>query len=523
MNPTPRSNQLWLILLAVFWALYGLTGRDAWKDEEALALGTVLAWLQGHVSVWSAPAPLFSLVAGVTAQFGAGFWDLQDGARLAGGVFTLAALTFTGMAARALYGPGYGAAAVLALMGTLGLMLRAHALLPETALLAVWSLLVYGLIAGRSHPRRGAMVLGLALALLTLGLRGAADLVLGVCIVLLPLASPTWRNRSYQRAVVQGTALAVGLILAGLAWVGATGQWNNWLAGHGLGRLLALRSGAAYSELPWFAWPLWPLAAWGVWHEHRRLLRTPELHPPLILLAGLLVAALVPAWSRDGALLPVLVPLALLAAFALAHLRRGAAQAFYWFGVMFFLTLILAFWVYFAALEWGRPTGLAAHMARLTPNYVIGSVDTGAILLAALATLAWLLVTPLFPRAKTRPVLVWATGMALSWILVAALFRPWAEAGWGYRPLIKDMARHLPARACLKLEVDPAMAIMVRHHLKPAGDRDCEWTLRALKRRGVNAAGKLEPGSETGPTVVWEGKRPRSKYPIYRLEKRGES
>lgn len=520
MNPTPRTNQLWLILLAGFWAFYGLIGRDAWKDEEALALGTVLHWVQGSGSVWSGPAPLFSLVAGLTAQLGAGFWDLQDGARLASGVFTLTALSFTGMAARALFGPGYGAAAVLALMGALGLMLRAHALLPETALLATWSLLMYGLVAGREHPRRGAVALGLALALLTLGLRGLVDLALGLGIVLMSLASPAWRNRTYQRAVIQGTVLAAGLILLGLAWLGASGQGSTWLAEHGLDRVLGLRApGSAYSELPWFTWPLWPLAAWAVWHVHRRLLRTPELHPPLILLAGLLIGALVPAWSRDGALLPVLLPLALLAAFALEHLRRGAAQAFYWFGVMFFLTLVPAFWVYFSALEWGQPMGLAAHMARLTPNYDIGSVSTGAMGLAGLATLAWLLVIPLFPRAKTRPVLVWATGMVLTWILVTALFRPWAEAGWGYRPLIMEMARHLPAQSCLKVQVDPAMAIMLQHHLKRGGDRECAWTLRALDRQ----AAKTVPAPEAGVTVVWEGKRPRSKHPVYRLEKHGDT
>jgi hypothetical protein len=24
MNPTPRANQFWLVLLAMFWAMYGL-------------------------------------------------------------------------------------------------------------------------------------------------------------------------------------------------------------------------------------------------------------------------------------------------------------------------------------------------------------------------------------------------------------------------------------------------------------------------------------------------------------------
>ncbi|MBM4182539.1 MAG: glycosyltransferase family 39 protein, partial [Betaproteobacteria bacterium] len=144
MNPTPRANQFWLIVLAALWAFYGLVGRDAWKGEEALALAAVLDWLAGTSSAWATPAPLYTLVAGLTAQLASGHWDVQDGARLASGVFTLLALLFAGMTARSLHGPGHGAAAVLALIGCMGLMLRVHALLPETALLAGWSALLYG-------------------------------------------------------------------------------------------------------------------------------------------------------------------------------------------------------------------------------------------------------------------------------------------------------------------------------------------------------------------------------------------
>lgn len=520
MNPTPRANQFWLILLAIFWACYGLLGRDAWKAEEALALAPILDWLGGVTSAWSTPAPLYTLLAGLFAKLTAGHWDLQNGARLASGAFTLAALLFTGMASRALLGPGFGAAAVLSLMGCLGLMLRAHALLPETALLAAWSLLLYGVVAGRTHVRRGGIAIGVALALLTLGLRGIPDLIAGTLVVALPLASRHWRSREYPLAAREGFALAAALIAAGLGLLAAQGHFSAWLEWHGLSHYLPVLSPAnAYSELPWFAWPLWPLAAWAVWDSHRRLARTPELHPLLIALAVLLLAVLFPAWSRDGALLPVLLPLALLSAYAVEYLRRGAAQAFYWFGALCFLFFVLAFWVYFSAIEWSLPAKLAARVARLTPAYVPGSVESSAIALGAVATLVWLVALTMFPRAKTRPVLVWATGMAITWILIAALFRPWVEAGWGYRPLIMDMARHLPANACLRTEVDPAMDIMLRYHLPVPIRPDCGWTLMLVQRKPAL------PGAEdaqAGPAPLWEGFRPRYKTQVYRLEKHGQ-
>lgn len=514
MNPTPPAKLFWLLLLLAFWAFYGLIGRDAWKPEEALALTPILDWLDGHASVWATPAPLYTLAAGVAVKLNIAGGDIQDGARLASGLFTCIALLFTGLSARALYGAGFGSAAAIALVGGFGLMLRAHALLPETALLAVWSVLLYGVMAAKRHPVSAMLSLGIALALLTLGLRGLPDLIAALAIMLLPLLSPTWRDRQYQQSITRGLLLALALIGLTAGYLSVSDHFTIWWQWHGISRFSLLRTPAsAFSELPWFAWPLWPLALGAIWHAHRRLARTAELHAPLIAVAVLMLAALVPAWSRDGALLPVLLPLALLSAYSLENLRRGAAQALYWFGVLFFALLALAFWLYFSAIEWDYPLKLALRMARLTPGYAQGSVETASVVLAAAATLLWIIAIPLFPRAKNRPILVWATGMILVWVLIAALFRPWIEAGWAYRPLITDMSRHLPADACLNAQVDPAMQTMLRLHRNVPQQPACLWTLKLVMHEAERA--KTEPANK----VVWEGYRPRYKTQIYRLER----
>jgi hypothetical protein len=519
MNPTPPSKIFWLVLLLLFWAFYGLIGRDAWKTEEALALAPILDWLDGVVSVWATPAPLYTLVAGAAIKLNLAGGDIQDAARLASGMFTCVALLFTGLAARSLYGPGFGAAAAIALVGGFGLMLRAHAMLPEMALLATWSMLLFGVMAAKIMPRAGFVAMGVALALLTLGLRGLPDLFAGLAIVLLPLLSPDWRDRLYRRTLLRGLLLALALIGVGMALLLASGYWSGWLEWHGPQQFSVIRAPeSAFSELPWFAWPLWPLAFAAVWHEHRRFLRASELHVPLLATLVLLAAALVPAWSRDGALLPVLLPLAVLSAYGLEHLRRGAAQAFYWFGVLFFVFLVFALWVYFVALEWGYPVKLASHMARLMPTYDPGSVETAAYVLAACATLVWVIAIPLFPRAKNRPILVWATGMILVWVLIAALFRPWVEAGWAYRPLIADMARHLPAGACLNAEVDPAMQTMLRVHLKHPLRSGCAWTLRLVELESGRPVAKRKAAA--GRKLIWHGVRPRYKSEVYQLERK---
>ncbi len=514
MNPTPPAKLFWLFLLLVFWAFFGLLGRDAWKAEEALALAPILDWLDGLASAWSTPAPLYTLFAGVAVKLHLAGNEIQDSARLASGLFTCIAILFTGLSARALYGPGFGPAAAIALVGGFGLMLRAHALLPETALLAAWSVLLYGVMTATTHVNRGSLAIGLALAMLTLGLRGLPDLLAGLLIVLLPLLSPAGRERQYRRSISRGLLLAAGLIGIALLYLQVSHNLSGWLQWHGLSRFSPMRMPAsAFAELPWFAWPLWPLALGAIWHAHRRLARAQELHIPLLATAVLLSAALVPAWSRDGALLPVLLPLAVLSAYGLDNLQRGAAQALYWFGVLLFGFFALAFWIYFAAIEWGYPTKLALHLARLTPSYQPGAVATTAYLLAAAATLLWIIAIPLFPRAKNRPILVWATGMVLVWVLIAALFRPWIEAGWAYRPLIADMARQLPAGSCLNTQVDAAMQTMLRLHLKAPQRATCRWTLQLITPKSDKAR------LSTKTTVIWEGYRPRFKSQIYRLER----
>lgn len=507
MNPTQPAKLFWLLLLATFWAFYGLTGRDAWKAEEALALAPLLEAHGDLAQSWRAPAPLHAGVATWMARLGSPWFTFQDGARLASGLFTLASLLFTALAARRLFGPGFAATATLALIGCFGLMLRMHALAPETALLATWSALLAGIAHGRDSARQGGVLIGLALLALLFGLRGLPDLVAGLALLSLLLLSPEWRRSRYRQALLIGIALAATASVAIIAGLVANGLLDAWSREHGFQRLvIGVSSFRAYTELPWFAWPLWPLALAALWHEHRRLGRARELHMPLFALLAALLATLWPSWTRDGGLVQLLPPLALLAAHGVDSLKRGAAQAFYWFGVVCFMFFILAFWTYFAALEWGVPTRLAAHVSRLTPSYQAGSVTTGSFLLGLLASVLWLLAIPLFPRAKIRPVLVWASGMVLVWTLFIALFRPWVEAGWGYRPLIADLRVHLPADACLTIDTDPAMRTMLRYHLRPRHDAHCRWLLVSAER-----------APEIGVAPVWEGARPRLKRQGYRL------
>lgn len=506
LHATSPGKLAWLVLFALVWALYGLAGRDAWQADEALALGAVLDWLErGDLPP---QAPLYTWVAGLSARWLSGLYTLQEGARWASGLFALLGVSFTALAARSLYGTGYGALAALLLMGAFGLVLRVHALLPETALLAGYALLLYGLAESRRGPDRAWAIFAGALVLLLT--RGLVDLLAALLCALLALALPGFATRSYRLALIKAGVMLALALAAWLGYLGHAGLLADWWTGQ-LARLAAYKGFERQVDtLSWFAWPAWPLALAALWHEYRRLGRENPLHLPLVATGSALIAGLFAAYSHDGVAMPALVPLTLLATFGIATLRRGAAQAFYWFGVTCFAFFTLAFWLYYFALEWGQPAHLAAHLTRLTPGYSpqVAAQDVG---LAAAATLIWLAAVPLFPRAQVRPALVWATGITLSWVLLVALLKPWAELSWGYRPIADAVAARLPAQACIEIEASGAARVMMQYHLAhglPAAGARCAWRLVVEAR---------DAAVRSGADLVWEGRRPREKREIYRL------
>jgi hypothetical protein len=101
---------------------------------------------------------------------------------------------------------------------------------------------------------------------------------------------------------------------------------------------LTSRGGVSLAHIElmaWASWPLLPLALWGLWLERRHLL-TPENAMLLAATAAALFMFFTGPSTRPTALFPALVPLAVLAASAAGRLRRGAANAFDWFGMMTF-------------------------------------------------------------------------------------------------------------------------------------------------------------------------------------------
>ncbi len=460
--PAPLTGWPLALLLAIY-LLVGTTGHLPWRGDDMTHLGPIHAILQGGNwllpeiagEIYRGASPLYYWVGALLAQLLGWLLPVHDAARLATTLFCAATLYWTGLAARRLYGEASFAPAILLGMGSLGLVVHAHETQPQLAQLAGMALCFAGLGELSEQPRRAGIQAGLgaALAFLASGLSGLA-LTIPV-IVLTPLLCACCRSRTALGSIALGLGLTA---LISALWLSAVARhapgeitlwWQEELAStlphasrvSDIGKLLQL--------FGWFAWPLWPIAGWAVW-RNRQAITNPQLALPLTgsVLAIFLVATT--GGLRTAGLLPVLPPLCLLAAFGVSSLRRGAANAFDWFGVMTFVFFGIVVWLGWSALHFGWPPGLARQVARMAPDFQHGAWLTGALIGLTLSLM--LVILPLATqRSVQRGATNWALGMTLLWCLAVTLWQPWFAHTKNYQPLAMELRQVIgPEADCIK-------------------------------------------------------------------------
>jgi len=526
-------RHLLISLLCLAWIIPGLVAHDPWKPDEAYNFGVVYEMVRG--GSWIAPAlagepfvkepPLYYITAALSGLLLSPPLPLHDAARLASGFWIALALLFCGLAGRELNGPGAGALATALLLGCFGLVLRSHQLVPHVAGVAGFAMAYYGCARALRGPVGGFWLgTGLGVAFLSLGIPEAT--VVALLAVLLPLVSSSWRTRSY--------ALALGVaLLAALPWVAvwplllysqSPELFRAWLEADTLTRLFRSGGGGFYylRILPWYTWPVWPLALWALWRAFGGGPVKPAITLPLAGFVVTMLALSEAADKRELYAMPLLVPLALLAAPGVETLRRGAANAWYWFSIMGFTFFILVGWVYWSGLELGVPPRLHAHLHRMQPGYPPG-FKIAPFALGMLYTLAWIAVLVKFKRSPQRPAYVWAAGVTVTWGFAATLFIGWVDTGKSYRGMIESLETALPSTyRCISSRDlgDPQRAMLhyfagiVTHREEtPPLRRDCDLMLV----QGVPKEERAPPGNWI---KIWEGNRLGDKDERYRLYRR---
>jgi 4-amino-4-deoxy-L-arabinose transferase-like glycosyltransferase len=414
-------------------------------------------WLVPQVAGlrWMHDPPLYHWVG---AAFGKSLqWVLEfhAGARLASGAFVAAAFALLYAASRDWSERDKAAetasAGLLLLLGSVGLMVHAHEALPELASLAA----VCGALATLPHaarrPLKAGALFGAALGLAFLAAGWIAPVALAAAVAIAHLACPQWRNRA--GAVFLATALATGLAIAA-AWalalaVRSPEAFREWWM------LAAQRQGEPLENLrrllsttAWFAWPAWPLALWSAWSLRRRWAEAQLFAPAAAALAMLgLLAWRGPAQQEN--LIPMLAPLALVAAQGIFTLRRGAMGAFDWFGVLTFAVFAGLVWLGYIAMMTGVPPRIEYNFARTAPGFV-PQFRLFPFAVAALLAAGWLVLVFFTAPSPARSVTRWAAGIVLLWGTFSMLLMPWADYQKSYRSVALQLRSRIPVDAeCL--------------------------------------------------------------------------
>jgi hypothetical protein len=219
--------------------------------------------------------------------------------------------------------------------------------------------------------------------------------------------------------------------------------------------------------------------------------------------------------------MPLLLPLSLLAGAGLPSLRRGAANALTWFGVMSVGILGATVWFGWFAMITGFPQSVARHFTRLEPGFV-AQVSWTAFAAALACSLGWLwLIVKSERNVAFRSATFWAAGITLLWALAMTLLLSWIDYGKSYRSVALALKKNIPpGTRCIESRGldEPQRAIfdyrieVLTRRIERHGDTGCPVVLVQAHQGDPD---NLGPGWK----FLWEGRRPRDRE-RYRLYQR---
>jgi 4-amino-4-deoxy-L-arabinose transferase-like glycosyltransferase len=504
-----------VLVLCAIYLVAGIVGHDPWKSDDALHLGIVHGLANGWPlpslggEYWPEAEPLYYWLAALLARGLQPLLAFHDAARLASAVFGALFLIGIARATKWLYGGESAWGAPLLAIGTLGLLVPIHEIQPFAAVLATTAGAYWGATLLDERPLNGGLLLGgsMGAGFLAGGLNATIPIM---PLLLVPLAYRRWGAFLIAIALAAAIAAIWPMVLAG--------QGSNYVDAWWAAELtsIAPRNGFSSIHVQWLGWFIWPvqfIALWMIWFG-RRHLTEPQILLPLI---GALAAL---GWflchePKPMTALPMVPPLVLLATAGTERLKRGAANAWDWFGMMTFTLVAALVWLGSIAMLTGWPPKIAHDFIKLEPGFV-APFSLPAMVTASAVTVLWLTLLLRLPRSPWRVACRWAAGVTVIWTLLASLWMPWIDYGKTYRPVIASLRAALPADSgCIARR---GVGLSQRAMLDYFADIRTRW--KAAECNWLITQGNPNDADPTGWHRVWEGHRPGDHNEVLRLYRR---
>jgi 4-amino-4-deoxy-L-arabinose transferase-like glycosyltransferase len=537
-NPITPAKATLLGMLCLAWLGAGLVGHDPWKPDEAYSFGLIYSILQS--GDWLVPMiggepfmdkpPLFYWIAALFARLFSPLLPLHDGARLASGFFTALTLLFIGLASRRLYGENRGWAAAIILIGCIGMLVRSHEMITDLALLTGCAMMLHGFTLAQERRIRAGLLIGTGVGIGFMSKGFISPILFTLTAAMLPALFDKWRTRNYFASV--GIAVLSALpwltVWPLLLYLRSPQLFVEWAWTLNIGNWLGYAKRGPNAEsfyylknLPWLAWPALPLAAWVVWQSRRRLAQRDDLQLPLVSLAVMLTTLSFVPNIREVFAMPMLLPVTLLAAASLSTLKRGAANALDWFGIMTFALFAILLWWGWGGLLLNNNAKITQLLKESQPGFE-PSVQTIPFVIAIAATVLWVVLVWRVGRSMRRAVVNWAAGITLIWLLAMTLWLPWLDSGKSYRSMVASMKKAMPEQyLCVKrTRLDDNQRAMLHYFGNIVTQTDPRNRCDLHLAQGIELPSALYDRKRW--KKIWEGRRKDDPNEYFRLFRRIE-
>ncbi len=452
---TPRKNlgektklHLFLVLSIIF-LFTGLIGHEPWRPLESTSISIILDIVQNNQVILPIAAsenlithpPLYSYFAATFGKLFLPILTLHDGARLANIFWMALTLVSLGLITRELWGQGHARQAGLIFIGSVGLILNIHSLIPEIATLLGYTMSLYAFSLYFRRPFRASMVLGFGSGIAFLS-GGITPLVVILLSSLFLLIFNNWRNKRYFIFIGISTAITILVVSPWLysfyylepelfiSWLKTTQFSSKLLFNYHLQGIL------------WFTWPALPVAIWLIAKDYKLILSQRKLQIPIIFLIVLFITISITGQPNQTNLIPFTIPLSIIAVGGIDRLNRSTASALNWFGILIFGFIGFLIWLGWFAMMSEIPQKIYERMFYSSANY-IAEFKLFSFVFALVITSLWLASIIKFKITNRSAISNWTLGITMVWVTLMMLWGPFIDNRKNYKLIFTDVKQQL--------------------------------------------------------------------------------